>query len=147
MSSTLLLPPRAQLCNRSCSNKTHTQFPRSLSGFQKFERYESRTMTSAVGGSPLLDLVSGPRGRLRYHEHNTHKVTKSQSAVFRGLVSGILPVAEEQSRTRGSQSGGVEDQPQCRGLWHSSSPSARSLALPFSSPSFFHTVSPAFTSA
>ncbi len=24
MSSTLLLPPRAQLCNRSCSNKTHT---------------------------------------------------------------------------------------------------------------------------
>ena len=33
-------------------------------------------MTSAVGGSPLLELVSGPRGRLRYHEHNTHKVTK-----------------------------------------------------------------------
>ena len=30
---------------------------------------------------------------------------------------GILPVDEEQSRTRGSQSGGVEDQPQCRGLW------------------------------
>ena len=26
MSSTLLLPPRAQLCNRSCSNKTHTQW-------------------------------------------------------------------------------------------------------------------------
>jgi hypothetical protein len=25
MSSTLLLPPRAQLCNRSCSNKTHTR--------------------------------------------------------------------------------------------------------------------------
>jgi hypothetical protein len=24
MSSTLLLPQRAQLCNRSCSNKTHT---------------------------------------------------------------------------------------------------------------------------
>jgi hypothetical protein len=24
MSSTLLLPPREQLCNRSCSNKTHT---------------------------------------------------------------------------------------------------------------------------
>ena len=37
-----------------------------------------------------------------------------------GLVSfqarGILPVAEEQSRTRDSQSGGVEDQPQCPGL-------------------------------
>jgi hypothetical protein len=27
MSSTLLLPPRAQLCNRSCSNKTHTSNP------------------------------------------------------------------------------------------------------------------------
>ncbi len=26
MSSTLLLPPRAQFCNRSCSNKTHTHF-------------------------------------------------------------------------------------------------------------------------
>jgi hypothetical protein len=65
-----------------------------------------------------------------------------------GLVSfqapGILPVAEEQSRTRGSQSGGVEDQPQCRGLWHSSSPSARSLSrspspLP---PSFTQSPSP-----
>jgi hypothetical protein len=49
-----------------------------------------------------------------------------------GLVSfqarGILPVAEEQSRTRSSQISGVEDQPQCRGLWHSGSPSARSLS-------------------
>ena len=27
MSSTLLLPPRAQLCNRSCSSKTHTHSP------------------------------------------------------------------------------------------------------------------------
>ena len=34
-------------------------------------------MTSAVGGNPLLESVYGPRGRLRYHEHNTHKVTKS----------------------------------------------------------------------
>ena len=40
----------------------------------------------------------------------------------------LSPVAEEQSRTLGSQSGGVDDQPQCRGLWHSSSPSARSLS-------------------
>ena len=49
-----------------------------------------------------------------------------------GLVSfqarGILPVAEEQSRTRGSQSGGVQDQPQCRWLWLSGSPSAPSLS-------------------
>jgi hypothetical protein len=71
-----------------------------------------------------------------------------------GLASfqarGNLPVAEEQSRTRGSQSGGVEDQPQCRGLWHSSSPSARSLSRSPSPPppSFTQiSLSPAFTSA
>jgi hypothetical protein len=33
-------------------------------------------MTSAVGGIRLLELVYGPRRLLRYHEHNTHKVTK-----------------------------------------------------------------------
>ncbi len=63
-----------------------------------------------------------------------------------GLVSfqarGILPVAEEQSRTRGSQSGGVEDQPQCRGLWHSSSPSARSVSRSPSPPPPSFTQSP-----
>ena len=47
---------------------------------------------------------------------------------------GILPVAEEQSRTRGDQSGRVTDQPQCRGLWHSSSPNVRSLSHSPSSP-------------
>jgi hypothetical protein len=31
-------------------------------------------------------------------------------------------------RTRSKQSGGVGDQPQCRGLWHSCSPSARSFS-------------------
>ena len=64
-----------------------------------------------------------------------------------GLVSFqarcILPVAEEQSRTRGSQSGGVEDEPQCRGLWHSCSPSARSLSCsPSPPPSFTQSSSP-----
>ena len=63
-----------------------------------------------------------------------------------GLVSfqarGILPVAEEQSRTRGSPSGGVEDQHQCRGLWHSSSPSARSLSRSPSPPPPSFTQSP-----
>jgi hypothetical protein len=34
-------------------------------------------MTSAVGGSPLPESLSGPCRRLRYHEHNTHKVTKT----------------------------------------------------------------------
>jgi hypothetical protein len=47
---------------------------------------------------------------------------------------GILPVVEEQCRTRGGQSGGVVDQPQYRRLWHSSRPSARSFTRSPSSP-------------
>jgi len=38
-------------------------------------------MTSAVGGNPLPESLSGPCRLLRYHELNTHKVTKSQSFV------------------------------------------------------------------
>jgi len=57
-------------------------------------------------------------------------------------VRGILPVAEEQSRTRGNQSSGVEDQPQCRWLWHSGSPSARSLSRSPSPPLPSFTQSP-----
>jgi hypothetical protein len=62
-----------------------------------------------------------------------------------GLVSfqarGILPVAEEQSRTRSSQSSGVEDQPQCRGMWHSSRSSFSHSPSP-SPPSFTQSPSP-----
>jgi hypothetical protein len=43
---------------------------------------------------------------------------------------------------RDSQSGGVEDQPQCPGLWHSSSPSARSLSRSPSPPPPSFTQSP-----
>jgi hypothetical protein len=74
---------------------------------------------------------AGDRGALRCH-------WKAIAAQPIGLVPfqarGILPVAEEQSRTRGGQSGGVTHQPQCRGLWHSSSLSARSLSRSPSSP-------------
>jgi hypothetical protein len=45
-------------------------------------------------------------------------------------------------RTRGGQSGGITDQPQCRGLWHSSSPSALSLSRSPSSPTPSFTQSP-----
>jgi len=71
---------------------------------------------------------SGPPGdRGALHCHWTVIATQPLGLVpFQ--ARGILPVAEEQSRTRGSQSGGVEDQPQCPVLWHSSSPSARSLS-------------------
>ena len=57
---------------------------------------------------------------------------------FQARAGGILSVTEEQSRPRRVQSGGIEDQPQYRGLWHSGSPSARSFSR--SSPSFFHTI-------
>jgi hypothetical protein len=57
-----------------------------------------------------------------------------------GLPRG--PAAEEQSRTRSSQRGGVEDQPQCREMWHSSSPSARSLSRSPSPPPPSFTQSP-----
>jgi hypothetical protein len=63
---------------------------------------------------------------------------------FRFKRAAFLPVAEEQSRTRGSQSSGVEDQPHCRGMWHSSRPSARSLSRSPSPspPSFTQSPSP-----
>ena len=74
MSSTLLLPPREQLCNRSCSNKTHTATHTAEA--YRSEPGETSAVTSAVGGSPLPESLSGPCRRLRYHELNTHKVTK-----------------------------------------------------------------------
>ena len=42
-------------------------------------------MTSDVGGNCLLESVYGPRRRLRYHEHNAHKVTKSQILLLLGV--------------------------------------------------------------
>ena len=50
----------------------------------------------------------------------------------------IIPVAEEQSRTRGGPRGSTS----CRGLWHSSSLSARSLSRSSSSPPPSFTQSP-----
>ncbi len=52
---------------------------------------------------------------------------------YLGFFTGPT-VAEEQSRTRSGQISGTTDQPQCRGLLHSSSPSARSLSRSPSSP-------------
>jgi len=41
-------------------------------------------MTSAVGGNPLPESLSGPCRRLRYHELNTHKVTNTSLSDSRG---------------------------------------------------------------
>jgi hypothetical protein len=95
---TILLPPRAQLCIRYCSNKhTHASFI--------------------------------------YETLNSKRLQK-QSRLQKNK-------AFETGWTRGGQSGGgVEDQPQCRGLRHSSSPSARSLSRSPSPPPPSFTQSP-----
>jgi hypothetical protein len=73
----------------------------------------------------------GDRGALHCH---WNAIATQPIGLVPFQARGILPVAEEQSRTRGGQRGGVLDQPQCRGLWHSSSPSAHSLSRSPSSP-------------
>jgi hypothetical protein len=57
---------------------------------------------------------------LACHRNATNR-TRSDSSALHSTS------AEEQSRTRSGQSSGITDQPKYRGLWHSSSPSARSL--------------------
>jgi hypothetical protein len=98
MFSTILLPPRAQLCVRYCSNKQQQQIYASHHG--------------VLGSIPKREKTQGC-GKVV-----VPRPTRPPPPI--GLVSFqarcILPVAEEQSRTRGSQSSGVEDQPQCRGL-------------------------------
>ena len=83
----------------------------------------------------------GDRGALHCH-WNATATQPLRLVPFQ--ARSILPVAEEQSRTRGGQSGGITDQPQCRGLWHSNSPSARSLSRSPSPspPSFTQSPSP-----
>ncbi len=97
------------------------------------------TSTRMHGEFLRLRFLQGDRGAL----HCRWNAIATQSI---GLVPfqarSILPVAEEQSRTRGNQSGGVEDQPQCQGLWHSSSPSARSFSRSPSPPTPSFTQSP-----
>ena len=59
MSSTLLLPPRAQLCNRSCSNKTHT--PGTEDGAARKRRTLLRKVSGRFHYSP--GIMYGPGGR------------------------------------------------------------------------------------
>ena len=76
--------------------------------------------------------------------NNSEALRFKRAAFYNGLNSKV-------GLASGCQSGSVEDQPQCPGMWHSSNPGQCTLplALPFCSPSFFHTIylSPAFTSA
>jgi hypothetical protein len=81
----------------------------------------------------------GARGALHCH---WNAIATQPLGLVPFQARGILPVAEEQSRTRSGQSGGITDQPQCRGLWRSSSPSARSLLRSPSSPPPSFTQSP-----
>jgi len=56
-------------------------------------------MTSVVGCNHLPESLSGPCRCLRYHELNTHKVTKSQ----RGRVRRSSPVELRETLLRGSK--------------------------------------------
>jgi len=82
---------------------------------------------------------AGDRGALHCH---WSAIATQPIGLVPFQARGILPVAEEQSQTCGGQSGGVEDQPQFRGLWHCSSPIARSLSRSPSSPPPSFTQSP-----
>ena len=79
---------------------------------------------------------------------SSNNLVRCSSAAFWKLGStpvqarGILRRPEEQSRTGGCQSSSIEDQPQCRWLWHSSSPSAHSLSRSPSPPPPSFTQSP-----
>jgi hypothetical protein len=64
-------------------------------------------MTSAVGGNPLPESLSGPCRRLRYHELNTHKVTNTNTWKHFGqartqvLNSVILVLLRQETATWG----------------------------------------------
>ena len=102
------LPPREQLYLRYCSNKhTHISYIGS----------NTPTHTLTIRAFLFSAILS----------------TSTATGVQRiGLVPfqarGSLRVVEEQSRTRGGESGGVTDQHQCRGLWHGSRPNASAIA-------------------
>jgi hypothetical protein len=81
----------------------------------------------------------GDRGTLQCH---WRAIATQPIGLVPVQARGILPVFEDQSRTSRRPSGGVADQPQCRGLWHSSSPSARSLSRSSSFPPPSFTQSP-----
>ena len=93
--------------------------------------------------------------RIGFHANSFVQCTRSCSNKHthqkRPTTHWVWLSAPAHGRTCGCQRGSVEDQPQCPGLWHSSTPNQCTLplALPFCSPSFFHTISlpPAFTSA
>ena len=109
------------------------------------------TSTSTrMHGELLRILFYRPTGRQRRTSLPLACHRKATNRTRPVQTRGILPVAQEQSRTRGGQSGSVEDEPQYPGLWRSRTPNARSLSRsPSSPPSFFHTISlsPAFTCA
>jgi hypothetical protein len=116
----------------------------------------------AIGNNTLtIRLFLSPRHSVHFHPHvhgeflrllflqarretEAHFTASAIATQPIGLIPfqarGILPVAEEQSRTRGGQTSRITDPPQCRGLRHSSPPSARSFSRSHSShpPPFTH---------
>ena len=74
-------------------------------------------------------MSTGPQGDRRALHCLWNAIATQSIGLVPFQARSVLPVAEEQSRTRGNQSGGVEDQPQCRGLCHSSSLNAHSSSI------------------
>ncbi len=87
-------PPREQLCNRSCSKKTHT-FLR-LSSFST-GHWETEAHFTVTGGR--LNVIAGKP---------TVDSELEQLGSTPVQARGILQRPEEQSRTCGCQSGSVE---------------------------------------
>jgi len=67
----------------------------------------------------------GDRGAL---ECSWNVIAKLPNGRVQFQARGVPSVTQEQGRPSSLQSGGVEDQPQYPGLWHSHSPSARSFS-------------------
>ena len=83
-----------------------------------------------------------PTGRLRHTSLPLECHRKPTTRKHSGSSARHSTRPEEQSRTGGCQSSGVEGQPQCPGLWHSSNPNARSLSHSPSAPTPSFTQSP-----
>ena len=90
-----------------------------------------RTHAGRIFASSFSTGPPGDRGALHCH---WNAIATQPIGLVPFQARGILPIAEEHSRTRGGQNGGVEDKPQYSGLWRSRRTNARSFTRSPSSP-------------
>jgi hypothetical protein len=124
------------VCNRYCSNKhTHTAVINNNKSTRMHGEFLRLLFLQAHWETEAQSTAAGMSSQRNQSDCVCLLLVSFQAR-------GILTVAEEQSRTCGSQNGGVEDQPQCRGMWHSSLHSALSLSRSPSPPPSSFTQSP-----